>query len=154
MTADRWQDDDQLLADLAEAVRATDPMTDRIRRLGAEVPLYRRLDEDIELALLTYDSAMDPALVARNGGAAEYRTLLFQARSGQVQIEAVGHQVIGQVMPSLGGTVSIDARDGTVATADVDDTGCFQVQSVPAGLLRVVWTAPSGVLATEWARWF
>jgi hypothetical protein len=154
MTADRWQDDDQLLADLAEAVRATDPTTDWVRRLGAEVPLFRQLDQDIELATLTYDSALDPALVARNGGTAEYRTLLFQGRSGQVQLEAVGRQVIGQVMPSLGGTVSIDARDGTVATVDVDETGCFQVPSVPTGLLRLVWNAPTGVLATEWARWF
>ena len=153
MTADRWQDDDQLLADLAEAVRATDPMTDWVRRLGAEVPLYRQLDQDIELAALTYDSALDEALVARNGGS-EYRTLLFQGKSGQVQIEAVNHQVIGQVMPSLGGTVSIDARDGTVATADIDETGCFQVRSVPAGLLRLVWNTPTTVLATEWARWF
>jgi hypothetical protein len=148
MTVDRWKDDEQLLADLAEAVRATDPTTGRIRAIGDQVPLGRALDLEFELAELAYDSALDPALVARDGGSAEYRTMLFDAQTGQVQIEAVGRQVIGQVMPARGGTIAVETRDGTVARADIDETGCFSVPAVPAGPVRFRW----GAVATDWVR--
>ncbi|WP_433796988.1 hypothetical protein [Actinoplanes sp. CA-252034] len=151
----RIQDDDGndhdavLLGELAAAMRESGHLTERVRAASA-VWTWRGIDEELELASLSYDSLIDAGATVRS--AADIRTVLFTGDTAEVQVERDGDQLVGQVIPPAPGRLTAEGAGGLRAESAIDDVGCFSV-AVPVGepfRLRV--EAAPVRLMTDWVR--
>ncbi len=122
-----WWDDDTLLNDLAEAVRAVDSpareLADQVRGLYA----WRTVDEDLMIAALSFDSASEetPALRATEPSESpgvlsptraepgEGRVLIFHAEPLSVELEVQSDQIVGQIVPPAPGEVRVEVATPT-----------------------------------------
>ncbi|GIE78774.1 hypothetical protein Aph02nite_47240 [Actinoplanes philippinensis] len=142
--------DDMLVGELAAAMRESGHLTERVRAAGA-VWTWRGIDEELELAGLTYDSLIDAGASVRSGTAGN-RTVLFTGESAEVQVERDAEQLIGQLIPPGPGRLTAEGAQGPTAEAQIDEVGCFSVD-VPVGepfRLRV--EAGPVRLRTDWIR--
>jgi hypothetical protein len=57
--------------------------------------------------------------------------------------------LMGQVLPGRAGSIAVDGPQGTVAQAQADDSGFFQLPRPPAGTIRLRLEGPPG-LVTDW----
>ncbi|GIF41410.1 hypothetical protein [Actinoplanes xinjiangensis] len=149
MTAESW-DDDAMLHELAAAVRDAGHLTGRVRTAGTAAWTWRGIDEEWELASLTYDSLIDagPAVRAADAG----RTVLFTGDTAEVQVERDGELLVGQVIPPAPGRLTAEGAQGHRTESEVDEVGCFSV-ALPAGEpVRLRVNAGAARLVTDWIR--
>lgn len=152
MTSRRWDDDDQLLHDLGEALRAPGTLTDRIRRLGTEAYAWRGIDEELEFAGLVFDSALEATAGVRAAPLSTPRSVRFESGAVCVHLERAGDLLVGQVVPAGPGTLSMITAGGTTTTVEVDELGCFTIDGPPAEPVRLTWRTPTTGLITDWIR--
>jgi hypothetical protein len=123
---------DPLWRELAAVVRAADPMSPELLRIGSDSFTWRTIEA--ELAELAFDS-VGHALTGVRGSPVE-RQLTFEAPSLTLEIEvsAEGEQrrLLGQLVPPQPARVLIRHQDGIVAV-EADPTGRFRVDDLPAG---------------------
>jgi hypothetical protein len=146
-----WNDDDQLLAELGEAVRAGDTLPAGFIDLGRAAFAWR--DVDADLAALTLDSADAPADALRGvrSGPAALRSMTFVGRELTVELEIHPDAVVGQVAPPTAGQLELRLRDGRTRTVPVDEVGWFTIRPRPAGLFSLrLRTAAGTDVVTEW----
>lgn len=146
-----WNDDDQLLADLGEAIRAGGDLPDRFLDLGRAAFAWRDVDGD--LAALTFDSAAAPAhaLTGVRAGQAALRSMTFVGRELTVELEIHPDAVVGQVAPPAAGDIELRLRDGQTLAVTVDEVGWFTIRPRPAGLFSLRLRTPGGTeVLTEW----
>ena len=148
----RWSDDDQLMADLAEAVRAAGSVPPEVVSAAKAVFDLRTLDA--ELAQLTYDSRLDPELVgALRSDKLSVRSLVFGLGEQSLDLDVLPDTLVGQITPALAGLITVEARDGRTVRGDIDDTGMFSVGWTGSGEIRLhvdLHDRPGFV--TEWTR--
>ncbi|MGE5287425.1 MAG: hypothetical protein ACM3ML_09535 [Micromonosporaceae bacterium] len=151
MTQRRWDDDDQLLDDLAEAVRAVARESRTTAKHGRAALYWRTIDEDLELAGLSFDSLLEPADATRTdpGGT---RTLVFAAAPMSVELEVSADGVVGQIIPPGAGEIRIESADGDLLEATANELGYFLIPVRPAGQVRLTCETPRSRLVTEWVR--
>lgn len=152
MSLRRWDNDDELLADLADAMRTTQHLSDWIRQAGIGAYAWHDVDSGFERASIVYDSSLDLSVLARDGSEETYRTLLFEAPSASVQIEKTGERVLGQLIPSGSTLISLVSAGGSVSEAEVDASGCFCFQRLPAEPVRLRWRTSNAHLVSDWFR--
>lgn len=144
-------DDEQLIAELGEAVRTAREVPARFIDVGKAVFSWRNLDA--ELAELTYDSAADSAtaLAGTRAEAATLRALTFVAGRLTIEIEVTPDALLGQVLPPEPGEIELSGRDGSTRTVPVDEVGWFAIRPTPSGSLRLrLRTANGGSVLTQW----
>ncbi|MGD9527934.1 hypothetical protein [Pseudonocardia sp.] len=137
-------DDDALLAELGEAVRAGAEVPARFLAAGRAAFVWRTVDA--ELARLVAEPA---------GMRGATRHLSFRAggRAGAVGVELeVGPDGLrGQLDPPGPGSVRVQVRGGEPgAPVAADEIGWFVARPVPAGELRVHVRAGGAAFVTEW----
>jgi hypothetical protein len=152
MTSRRWDDDERLLQDLAEALGTAGGLAEGIRQLGDGAFAWHGVDEELELASLVYDSSLDSTLVVRGEPAQAQRTVLFESSAVSVQVEKLGELLVGQVIPPDRGTISLVSAGGDVIEVDVDELGCFSIEALPVEPVRLRWRTPAASLVTDWVR--
>jgi hypothetical protein len=157
-----YGDDEQLLAELAEALRAERAVPRDFVELGRSA--YSWYDIDSELAALVYDSAQDEvdevALTRSTSTAvqelaydpepdradepsvtrstqATLRALTFVAATLTIEIEVTGGALLGQVVPPQRGEVEVRAGGSAPVRIPVDEVGCFTIQPIPSGPFRL-----------------
>ena len=148
-----WDDDDQLLAALGEAVRAGQEVPDRFVEVGRAAFAWR--DIDTELAALSHDSAVSATAGtgATRAGADEVRTLTFRAPRLTIELEFAADALLGQLVPAQVGEIEVQGRDGVLGTARADDVGFFAIRPRPSGLFRLRIRAGAGEpVVTSWVR--
>lgn len=146
MTQERWDDDENLLADLRQALAFAAP-GDAMVEAGRAAFTWRTVDE--ELANLTYDSLLDELSVVRGVDAAP-RTLVFDAGSLSIELELVPGRIVGQLVPPMPGRVVVQSEETQVGRATVDTQGCFGID-VPAGTrVRLRCTTGLADVVTQW----
>lgn len=150
MTTRLWDDDDRLLGDLATALKPSSEFADRLRRAAEAAWSWRRIDEELEFASLVHDSLLDARVGLRGIDPDTYRTVLFEGASASVQLERAGAVVVGQVIPPEPGRLTVEAASGDRLDIEVDDVGCFSLDDVPDGPIRLRWHAPPVNLVTDW----
>jgi len=150
----RWNDDEQLLADLGAAIRARRAVPDRLVEIGKAAFAWRTVEA--ELAGLIYDSAASRAAPtgARAEPATSRRALTFVTAELTIELEVGPDSLSGQLVPPQPGTVDLRDRDGvTAGTARADEVGWFVFRPRPSGLCRLqVRTADGHEVRTEWTR--
>lgn len=139
---DGWEtggpSDDDLLARIATAVAAQDPMPER---LVERVVLAVAMDElHLEVARIVH-AAPVPADVVRGGDVEEIRTITFSADSMTIMV-SVGPggrrgvvRIDGWVAP-VGKIVMAVRLPGETRHCPVDDTGRFTFVEVPRGTVQ------------------
>ena len=137
MTRD-WHDDEQLLADLHDALRDEYAVPSRFVDIGKAAFTWR--DVDAELAELVHDSAgadADATLAGTRAEPGAVRTLSFSVGHTTIEVELTLDALRGQVIPPQAGEMDIQHRDAGARTVPVDEDGWFVVQPRPVGLVRL-----------------
>jgi hypothetical protein len=157
---DRWQDDEQLLAALGEALRAAESVPDRVAEtvparvvaLGEAAYDWRTIDG--ELAALTYDSAAEPAPAEPalvRADIAAVRALRFQALAAAIVLEVTEDALVGQILPPMTAAVTLAGPAGDGVDVTADDLGYFVFRPVPRGSFRLRCRGRTGPeLLTSW----
>jgi hypothetical protein len=152
---DRWQDDEQLLAALGEALRGAEAVPASVIAFGEAA--YDWLTIDAELAMLMYDSAVDPASgptaepALVRAEAAPVRALRFQAQAAAIVLEVTDDALVGQILPPQPADISLTGAVGPGVDIEADDLGYFVFRPVPRGSFRLRCRVRSGPeLLTSW----
>jgi hypothetical protein len=151
-----WDDDQQLLADLGEAVRAVQGLAEQVAERGKEaLTTWSSLDDELLLACVSFDSLLETSGVVRSEtgtGAGTGRLLVFSAEPLSVELEVGPGGVVGQVVPPAPAQVQLEAADGTVQEASADDLGFFTLGVVPRGPVRLRCDTATSRLVTHWVE--
>lgn len=143
--------DDELLAQLGDAVAEERSVPDRRRDAARAAFTWRSVDE--ELAELLHDSALEAGAAVRSSGSVDAgpRMLSFGSGSLTLELEVEGEDLLGEVIGRVGPTTVALQRPGAdEVVSEVDDAGFFRLAGVGAGPARLVVVAPEARLVTPW----
>jgi hypothetical protein len=142
--------DDGLVAELREAVRAAGEVPERFLDAGRAAFAWRIADA--ELARLTRDSATEPVGAAtRAAEPTTVRSVSFVARELSIEVDLTDDALRGQVVPPQPGEVDLRRSDGSIRTVPVDEVGWFVIRPVPHMMFRLhVRTADGVTVITQW----
>jgi hypothetical protein len=129
-------DDEEVLAALQQALRAQRAVPPEFIEAGKNAFAWRNIDA--ELAQLTYDSTLDPALeLSLRAEAASIRALTFTSAHLTIELEVAQDSLLGQIIPAQPATIKIQPREGAETALATDEIGCFSIQPIPAGQFRM-----------------
>jgi hypothetical protein len=132
---DIW-DDEQLLAALREALEADEAVPPEFIEAGKNAYAWHNIDA--ELAQLTYDSIHEPdRALSLRAEAASIRALTFTSARLTIELEVSEDSVLGQVIPAQSGVIEIQGREGTTASTEADEVGCFLIRPIPDSPFRL-----------------
>ena len=69
--------------------------------------------------------------------AASIRALTFTSAHLTIELEVSEDSVLGQVIPAQAGMIEIQRQEGTTATIDADEVGCFVIRPIPDSPFRL-----------------
>ncbi|MDI6104929.1 hypothetical protein QLQ12_40720 [Actinoplanes sp. NEAU-A12] len=150
MTMQSW-DDDAMLREMASALREAGHLTGRVRAAGDAAWTWRGIDEELELAALTYDSLLraGPELRSESAGG---RTVRFTGPSAEVHLEREADAVVGQLVPPRPGRLTVEGARGHHAEAEIDEVGCLSFTPPDGEPVRLRVRAGTVDLVTDWIR--
>ena len=146
---DGW-DDERLLAELGEALRARWAVPAEFIQAGKAAYAWHNIDA--ELAQLTYDSSHDSdSAVAMRAETASIRALTFTSAHLTIDLEVTQDSLLGQITPAQTGTAEIQAQTGAGETVPINEIGCLAIQPIPARPFRLhCHTADGTDVLTGW----
>jgi hypothetical protein len=151
MAAIRWEDDNELLALLEEALEAEGDVPPDFIAAGKAAFAWRTIDA--ELAALVYDSSNDsgrePALM-RNQTTADLRALTFASANVTIELELTEAGLIGQLVPPSAGEIDVQTAAGVTSTVTTDELGCFTIRVIPQEPFRLRCRAGDTDVLTTW----
>jgi hypothetical protein len=141
--------DDELLDVLGRALRAAEPVPERVLVGARAAWTWRTIDE--ELAELVFDSAAELTGVRSEDTA---RQLTFRAPGIEIEVMVVdeaSRRIVGQLIPPGEFIVQLAAGD-QVLEESTDRLGRFTFASIAPGPVRISVSDPDGthVVITEW----
>jgi len=144
------ESDDDLLELVGRALRAADPVPDRVIEGARAAWTWRTIDE--ELAELVFDSAAELTGVRSEDTA---RQLTFRAPGMEIEVMIVdeaSRRIVGQLVPPGSFTVQLLSSDDHVREEASDRLGRFSFDAVAPGPVRLAVIDPDGtpVVTTEW----
>jgi hypothetical protein len=147
-----WGTDDELLAELKEALATAGHLGQGIAA-GYAAWSWRAVNEELDIALLKYDSYLDAPVGVRGVQLPEARLLIFQGANEEasLEVEVAGDQLVGQITPPLTAKIVLLVQGGIQSETSTDDLGCFSLH-VPDGVFRLQCVTPHTALITEWVR--
>lgn len=151
MAQHQWDDDENLLGDLTEAVGEAASLAPSVAAAGAGAFAWRTVDTDLLLASLSFDSSLEHSLELR-AEADDSRVLVFTATPLTVELEVLADRVVGQIVPPGRGEVRMESADGVTLEVEADDAGFFRLPGAPRGPVRLRCDTPTGRLVTDWVR--
>jgi hypothetical protein len=152
MSQQWWEDDDQLLNALGEALRSEHGVPAEFIAIGQAAFSWRGIEA--ELAILTYDSIFEGAeaeLAGARSEQASLRYLTFTAGEFTLELEVTIDAVLGQLIPPGPGRVEVRTTDDTAITGVIDQGGGFTIRPVPRTSFRLCCHAANGAsVLTNW----
>jgi hypothetical protein len=140
-------DDDRLLGELGDAVRAGRAVPERFRAAARAAYGWRTVDA--ELAELTADTSAP--LAGARAGAPAARTLRFRAGELEVEVELTADALQGQLVPAGPGRIALETPGGAARESEVDGVGWFLFTPPPATTFRLRIRPDSGpAVVTAW----
>jgi hypothetical protein len=154
MTAQRWDDDDRLLKDLADALSSPGTVSERILESARAAYTWRTVDAELEVASLIFDSHSDDAeaeeMLVRDMSPDAPITLVFAAGELSVEFEITSAGLVGQLVPPQPGTITLSTPNGQLTEARADDAGCFLLPPPPPGPVRLTCRTSEASVVTDW----
>jgi hypothetical protein len=152
MTTSLPDDDDQLLAELGAALRSAGPITDDDLARGRASFTWRTVDDDLALAELVYDSAIQERALVRDEVVPGGRTLVFEGETLSVEVDATAEVLTGRVVPPGRAELSLMTATGPASETTTDDMGWFTLPAPPSGPVRLLCRTATTRLVTDWIR--
>jgi hypothetical protein len=149
VNAHRWNDDDILFADLAEALGDVAPLAARVAAHGRGALAWRTVDSDLVLASLSFDSVLERSGSTRDREGDD-RVLVFHAAPLAVEVEVQADRIVGQIVPPSEGEITLETVDGTRVQVDADDLGFFILPRPVASAARMRCETLTTRLVTDW----
>ena len=142
-------DDEELLAELREAMRARRAVPSWFVETGKSAYAWHNIDA--ELAQLTYDSQTDAdRLAAVRSENASIRALTFTSAHLSLELEVGNDALFVQVMPPQAGILETHTKAG-LTTSPGDESGYFAVQPIPDSPFRLRFHTTGGIdVVTGW----
>jgi hypothetical protein len=142
--------DDDLLELVGRALRAADPVPDRVLEGARAAWTWRTIDQ--ELAELVFDSAGELTGVRSEDTA---RQLTFRSPGMEIEVMIVdeaSRRIVGQLVPPGTYTVQLLSSDDVVREETADRLGRFAFDAVAPGPVRLAVIDPDGthIVTTEW----
>jgi hypothetical protein len=142
--------DDDLLELVGRALRAADPVPDRVMEGARAAWTWRTIDQ--ELAELVFDSAGELTGVRSEDTA---RQLTFRSPGMEIEVMVVdeaSRRIVGQLIPPGTYTVRLLSSDEQVQEETADRLGRFAFDAVAPGPVRLAVVDPDGthLVTTEW----
>jgi len=144
-----WNDDEELLRDIGEALRP-DPLEAQVLAAARQVHAWRTSDVDRALAALLYDSELDRTAAVRGPAPGAPRNLVFALGELRVEVELSDAGIEGQLIPPEPGQVRLFTEAGLLAEATADEVGCFTFPGSRPGPIRIECEVAGRRIATEW----
>lgn len=139
--------DENLFAELRQALRP-DPVPEVVHQYALASLGLRSLG--LEIGTLLSDS-FDGELAGVRSATMATRSLRFQLKEFQVDVQLEGHAIYGRVKPFAAGVGISVVTTPSCQFIDVDQFGDFRGQGVPSGPLRVELQLNGEAAATtEW----
>ena len=148
MNSPRWSDD-ELLRELGAALREKQ-VTRSIIRAGQAAFTWRTVDADLEVIGLDADCVLAGTGQVRGSQSGSPRTLAFRGEQLSVEVEIDEAGIVGQLIPSGAGQVTLITLDGPQATALTDEVGGFTLPAPRYRPVRLDCTLGAGHFLTEW----
>jgi hypothetical protein len=154
------QGPDALLDELGMLLSRLDPVPPEVLHQARQLYSWRSIEA--ELADLAFDSLLDrdAALAVRSAGESvfEPRMLGFSAvvdgEDLAIEVEVTSTDgectMLGQLSPPGATTIGVQAGDGEVLDAPVDEFGRFIVRPLPRGPVRLQVAHAGRVVQTTW----
>jgi hypothetical protein len=140
--------DDELLQELRSALQE-EPVAESVIRAAQAAFTWRTVDAELEL--LSLDAADELAAGALvRGGTAAPGSFAFHGERLSVEIEVDGAGIVGQLTPPQPGQVTLVSAEGSQATAQADEVGCFTFPPPAPGPLRLDCRLSADRFVTEW----
>lgn len=139
-------DDESLLAELGDALRAAGEVPAGFVAAGKAAFAWRTVDA--ELAALAHDSATTAAAGTRGEPAA--RALSFVAGELSIEAEMTADTLLGQVVPPQAGQIEMHSVRGPAHAVPVDEAGWFVIRPVTGPMFRLQLRTATRVVVTEW----
>jgi hypothetical protein len=115
--------DDELLAELRDALREAREVPDSFIAAGKAAFTWRTVDAD--LAVVASDSS---TLAGTRTQSAMIRSMTFVAANLAIEIEVTDDAIAGQLVPPRQARIDVQYRDSTPRTTATDDVGWFNVR--------------------------
>jgi hypothetical protein len=147
-----WDDDQRLLDDLGEAIRAVDPIARIVAEHGRGALTWSSVDDDLLLACVSFDSLREPLGTVR-AESPPGRMLVFTADPLSVELEIEpGGGIVGQVVPPAAAQIRVETTDGAVHETTADDLGFFTLPAIGDGPVRLRCDTATSRLVTRWVE--
>jgi hypothetical protein len=148
MTAQNWDDDQALLADLGQALAEDAGTPDRVREIGRAAFAWRSVDADL---VTLFADELDPEPVRAGDGpqAHAFSGTVGGAEVG-VEVERDDGILRGQLVPPGSGRIDVLGGAGGPTSADISDDGYFVVRDLPATAIRLRVSTAAGDFLTPW----
>lgn len=140
--------DEQLLAELREALRTAEEVPTEFVAAGKAAFAWRTVDA--ELAALADEVPGGAELAGIRTEHAVVRALSFRAANISIELEVTAEAILGQIVPPGAGHVEVQTQTGTEREAAVDDSGWFRIRPLPSAMFRLHLRTGSGDVVTEW----
>ncbi|MDX2344313.1 MAG: hypothetical protein QNL12_11600 [Acidimicrobiia bacterium] len=143
--------DQQLLARLAAALDAHDPLPESVIDAAKASFTWRTIDA--ELASLVFDSAAEELAGVRSADAS--RQMTFRTPGVEIELVVVSEtsrRLVGQLVPPQAAEVTLH-HEQDESTAQSDSLGRFTFNDVPTGSVRLTCKLAGdggAVVQTEW----
>lgn len=147
MTKRRWDDDQCVFDDLAQAWREVAPAAEALTTRAHAAFSWRTVDDDLLLASLNFDSVVEPF---NPRASAHPRILLFSSTSLSMEMEVLTDQIVGQLVPPSVARVVVESTTEARWEVRSDERGFFIVSPLPAGPVRLSCDTLKGRLITDW----
>jgi hypothetical protein len=152
MTAPQPDADEQLLRELGAALRSAEPITDQDVACARGAFTWRTIDDDLALAALVYDSSIEDRPLVRGESVPGGRTLVFEADTVSVEVDATPDALLGRVVPPGRADISLLSVQGPINETTADDMGSFALGAAPSGPVRFLCRTATTRLVTDWVR--
>lgn len=141
-------DDEQLLAELGEALHTAGEVPERFIAAGKAAFAWRSVDA--ELAALAEEMSGGTAPAGTRAEHAVVRALSFRAANLSIELEVTAEAILGQIVPPSAGRVEVQTQAGAERETTVDDSGWFTIRPLPSTMFRLQLRTGSGDVVTEW----
>ncbi|MER6942915.1 hypothetical protein ABT294_02715 [Nonomuraea sp. NPDC000554] len=128
MPEGRWSDE-ELLAELAAALRAEETVPPEVVHAAQAAFLARDLDD--ELARLAYDSEVDGLAALTRAESASLRALTFVCPALTIELEVTDDALVGQVVPGQAVDIQVRVLSSQDTTVHADEIGGFSIRPIP-----------------------
>jgi hypothetical protein len=145
-------DDDKVLARLAEALRHAGTVPESVRAAASAAFAMRTVDPRFRLASISYESCPHDRSVSSEQRPTDRRIIAFRADTLSVLIETTSTHLAGRLIPPTSGDIVMMTVAGPAGETTTDAAGCFILRRPAPGPVRLHCETAHSAVITDWVR--